>query len=231
MDGKELLLLPGMMCDQRLWRPQLEALDARCRVGDLTRGESIEAIAADLLADLPTRFALAGLSMGGIVAFEMWRRAPERIERLALLDTNFRADPPERRRLRNEQIVRVAAGQLESVLRDELKPNYLAASHRADTRLLDEVLAMGMELGPTVFERQSKALRDRPDSSATLATIDCPALVLCGSEDSLCPVALHEEMAAAIPGAELCVIEDCGHLATLEQPGAVNGALARWLAA
>ena len=220
-----------MMCDERLWQPQCEALPCRCEVADLSRGERIEAIAAGILASAPEHFALAGLSMGGIVAFEMWRQAPERIERLALLDTNFRADPPERRQLRNEQIERVAAGQLESVLRDELKPNYLAEIHRGNLQLLDEVLAMGLDLGSAVFTRQSLALRDRPDSSGTLATIDCPVLVLCGKEDSLCPVELHREMARSIPRAELIVIDNCGHLATLEQPDAVNAALTRWLQA
>jgi pimeloyl-ACP methyl ester carboxylesterase len=212
-----------MMCDERLWRFQCAALSGKCKVADLSEGECVQNIAAEILSSAPARFALAGLSMGGIVAFEMWRQAPERIERLALLDTNFRADPPERQRLRSAQIARVEGGRLESVLRDELKPNYLAAAHRGNSQLLDEVLAMGLELGSEVFTRQSLALRNRPDSSDTLATIDCPVLVLCGDEDSLW------EMAAAIPGAVLCVIDNCGHLATLEQPDAVNAALSRWL--
>jgi pimeloyl-ACP methyl ester carboxylesterase len=169
------------------------------------------------------------LSMGGIVALEMWRQAPQRIERLALLDTNYRADTPQRRQLRNQQITRAAKGELENILRNELKPNYLARLHRNNTPLLDEVLAMGIELGESVFIEQSAALRDRPDSTLTLATIECPTLVLCGDEDQLCPVELHRSMAQRITGAHLDVIENCGHLSTLEQPAAVNQAMYAWL--
>jgi pimeloyl-ACP methyl ester carboxylesterase len=220
-----------MMCDHSLWRSQVAFLGefGRIHIGDITAGTSVTAIAGRVLASAPPRFALAGLSMGGIVALEMWRRAPERIERLALLDTNHRADAPERRALRDRQIADVAAGRLERVLRDELKPGYLANCHRDDTQLLDAVLTMGMALGPDVFRRQSLALRDRADSTATLPTIECPTLVLCGAEDRLCPPSLHAEMQAAIPGARLAVIPDCGHLSTMEQPLAVNSALRAWL--
>ena len=226
-----LLLLPGMMCDRRLWRHQVEALRGhyRLQVGDIGVASDVSEIARSLLAAAPTRFALAGLSMGGIVALEMWRQAPRRIERLALLDSNFRPDTPERRALRNDQIERVGAGALQLILRDELKPNYLAQCHKSNTALLDEVLQMGMEQGAEVFVRQSVALRDRPDSTATLATIDCPTLVLCGDEDELCPVALHREMATAIEGSKLRIINECGHLSTLEQPAAVTAALHEWL--
>ena len=220
-----------MMCDARLWTRQATALSGGWRIhcGNLAGSDSIAGMAAQILDWAPERFALAGLSMGGIVAMAMWRQAPERIERLALLDTNFRADTDERRALRNAQMARVTAGELASVLRDELKPNYLARCHRGDPALLDEVLAMGLDLGERCFIRQSMALRDRIDSTDTLATIDCPTLVLCGDEDSLCPVALHEEMAALIPGASLQVVARCGHLSAMEQPEAVNRALQQWL--
>lgn len=220
-----------MMCDATLWGAQMDALGDRCRVavGDIGGADSIAAIAAQVLAQAPARFSLAGLSMGGIVALEIWRRAPGRIEGLALLDTNFRPDPSERRELRDRQISDVARGDLAAVLRDELKPNYLARCHRDNTALLDDVLAMGIALGPDVFRRQSLALRDRPDSTATLPDISCPTLVLCGDEDRLCPPELHREMARLIPGAQLEVVSDCGHLSTMEQPDAVNAALLRWL--
>jgi pimeloyl-ACP methyl ester carboxylesterase len=228
-----LLLLPGMMCDARLWRHQIRGLGEGYEicVGDIGYADSVGAIAREVLAAAPSRFSLAGLSMGGIVALEMWRLAPQRIKRLALLDTNFRADTPERRSLRDDQIERVAGGALESVLRDELKPNYLAHCHQGNSELLDEVLAMGLDLGKEIFVRQSQALRDRPDSTGTLPDIDCPTLVLCGSEDDLCPVTLHREMAAAIPGAWLRIIDDCGHLSTMEQPDKVTEALRDWLLA
>lgn len=227
----DLLLLPGMMCDAQLWAAQLQALGSHCAVtvGDITAAETVEDIAAQVLDAAPPSFALAGLSMGGIVALEMWRQAPHRIERLAMLDSNFRADPPERQQLRDRQMAEVTAGGLVRVLREELKPNYLAQCHRGNTALLDEVLSMGLALGAEVFRRQSLALRDRPDSTATLPTITCPALVLCGDEDGLCPPELHREMAGAIPSASLDIIAECGHLSAMEQPDAVNTAMLRWL--
>ncbi|KAA1189130.1 alpha/beta fold hydrolase [Pseudohalioglobus sediminis] len=226
-----LLLLPGMMCDAGLWRAQEAELGGELPLlhGDITGHDDIAAIARGVLAGAPERFALAGLSMGGIVALEMWRQAPERIARLALLDTNFRADTPQRRAVRDRQMAQARRGELGAILRDELKPNYLASCHRDNRALLDEVLYMGMGLGAEVFVRQSLALRDRPDSTATLPTITCPTLVLCGEEDELCPPSLHGEMAQRIPAAQLLVIPDCGHLATMEQPGAVNAALKKWL--
>lgn len=229
--GRDVLLLPGMMCDARLWAAQLPVLgeEHRVHLGSLGDDLSVEAMAARQLASMPPRFALAGLSMGAIVALAMWRLAPERITRLALLDTNFRADTAERKRLRDAQVGEVKQGHLRRVLRDELKPHYLADCHRDNTALLDEVVDMGMQLGAQVFIRQSIALRDRPDSTDTLATIDCPTLVLCGDEDRLCPVELHREMAGRIGSAELCVIPRCGHLATMEQPDAVTAALLAWL--
>ena len=176
----------------------------------------------------PPRFALVGLSMGGIVAFEIWRQARERVTHLALLDTTFRADRPERRELRLEQMARVEMGGLREVTAS-LKPLYLSRKNRDDMQLLQAILDMGLSLGAEVFRRQSTALRDRADSLATLAGIDCPVLVLCGRDDELCPVDLHVAMAKAIPHAELVVLEDCGHLSSMEEPGAVTRALERLL--
>ena len=123
----------------------------------------------------------------------------------------------------------VSTGLLEAVLRDELKPNYLARCHRGNVELLDDVLSMGLALGADVFQRQSLALRDRPDSTDTLRSITCPTLVLCGDEDRLCTPELHREIATLIPGAQLVLLPQCGHLSTMEQPDAVNQALVRWL--
>jgi pimeloyl-ACP methyl ester carboxylesterase len=227
----DLLLLPGMLCDQAMWRHQSQSLGTLLSVqtGDIGAANSIKQIAQQVLAQAPATFALAGLSMGGIVAMEMWRQAPQRIERLALLDTNYRADLPDRRRVRDRQISQVKEGHLRTILLDELKPNYLASCHRANTDLLDSLLAMGERLGETVFINQSLALRDRQDSTATLATISCPTLVLCGVEDGLCSPTLHSEMAALIPGATSLVIADCGHISTMEQPDQVTAALRVWL--
>ncbi|MEM6485707.1 MAG: alpha/beta fold hydrolase [Pseudomonadota bacterium] len=226
-----LVLLPGMMCDHRLWRAQAAALsvDREVITPALHGGDTIASIAAKLLTKFPPRFSLAGLSMGGIVAFEIIRQAPKRVCRLALLDTNHRADTPEKRRVRDRQMIDVKSGALETVLRDELKPNYLAKSHRANLELLDEVLSMGLDLGSAVFQAQSQALKTRPNSSSTLATISVPTVVICGSEDAMCPPSLHREISDAIPGSDLHVIEDCGHLSPLEQPDRVTSLLEHWL--
>jgi pimeloyl-ACP methyl ester carboxylesterase len=166
--------------------------------------------------------------MGGIVALEIWRQASERVTHLALLDTTCYADRPERRELRLEQIARVETGGLREVTAS-LKPLYLSNRNRNDSGLLQAILDMGLSLGADVFRRQSLALRDRRDNSETLPTIDCPALVLCGREDQLCPVEWHAMMANAIPHADLVVLADCGHLSAMEEPEAVTAALQRLL--
>jgi pimeloyl-ACP methyl ester carboxylesterase len=226
-----MVLLPGMMLDRRMYGAQLSALGAITSVtcADITRAETIEEIAATVLEDAPPRFALVGLSMGGIVALEIWRRARERVTHLALLDTTPYADHQQRRELRLEQIAAVESGRLRDVLVESMKPLYLARRNRTNTRLLRSIIDQAHTLGPDVFRRQSLALRERPDSTSTLPSIDCPALVLCGREDALCPVEWHATMASAIPHADLMVLAECGHLSTLEEPGAVSAALRRLL--
>ncbi len=218
-----------MMCDERLWKRQIEALDVNCFVADLTAHDSIPEMAAAILDRAPDSFAAAGLSMGGIVAFELWRQARQRISHLALLDTNPHADTPDKRTMRMDQVRQVLSGQLRKLATESLKPAYLAEANRDNQALLDEILAMALDAGEEVFERQSLALKDRADSVATLDTIDCPTTVICGAEDAICPPAYHEQMAERIPGASLVVIEDCGHLATMEQPDIVNQELQRLL--
>ncbi len=225
MAVRDVLLLPGLMCDRRLWAPQIEALPQRTFVGDTTRADNFPDMARDVLSTAPPRFAMAGLSMGGILAFEIWRQAPERVSHIALLDTNARADPPDRKSRRMQQIEEALSGRLRELAIETQKPVYLAESHRDDDKLLGTIMDMAMDLGPKVFERQSLALKNRVDSVDTLDTIDCPALVLCGREDALCPVSFHELMASRIPGAKLVVVDDCGHLATLEQPDVVTAEL------
>jgi pimeloyl-ACP methyl ester carboxylesterase len=220
-----------MMCDARLFAPQVAALAdlAQITVGDLTRAESVPALAAGLLAEAPPRFALAGLSMGGIVAMEMAKQAPERVVRLALLDTNPRAEAEDRRAARRPQIERALRGGLRDVLAEEMKPLYLAEANRGDRALLRLLLDMALALGPEAFARQSRALRDRPDQRAALARYPGPALALCGAEDRLCPPERHAEMAALAPRGRLEIVAGAGHLPTLERPDAVNAALRRWL--
>lgn len=225
-----LVLLPGMMCDARLFGPQINALSpARpVGVGDITGHDTVEALAADVLVRTPERFALAGLSMGGIVAMEMIRQAPGRVARLALLDTNPLAELPQVKARRGPQIEKVRKGGLREVMREEMKPNYLTEGPlRAD--ILDLCMAMALDLGPEVFVRQSIALRDRPDQQETLRRIRVPALVLCGRHDLPCPVERHELMHRLIPGSVLEIIEGAGHLSTLERPAAVTETLRDWL--
>lgn len=218
------------MCDARLFAPQAADFSAERAVhhAPLVEGETTAAMAAAVLAEAPPRFALAGLSMGGIVAMEVLSQAPERVARLALMDTNPLAERPEVASRRAPQIERAARGDLAGVLREEMKPNYLAEGPgRAD--LLDLCLNMALALGPEVFGRQSLALRDRPDRQEVLRRFEGPALILCGREDALCPVERHELMRDLIPGARLEIIEGAGHLPVLEQPETTTAALRRWL--
>ena len=193
-----------------------------------TDHETIEALAASILAKAPPRFALAGLSMGGIIAMEMIAQAPDRIERLALLDTNARAEAEEQKQRRLPQIDRVRSGGLERVMRDEIIPNYLACnSDRDDIREL--CLKMAITLGEAVFERQSLALRDRPDQQKSLRSYGGPALVLTGADDRLCPLDRHELIHRLMPQSKLVIIDGAGHLPPLERPDETTSAIIRWL--
>ncbi|MXQ08100.1 alpha/beta fold hydrolase [Alphaproteobacteria bacterium GH1-50] len=226
-----LLLVPGMMCDARLFGPQIAALsaDRQVTVPGIDGHDTMDALAAEILEDAPPRFCLAGLSMGGIVAMEMLRQAPDRIAGLALLDTNPLAEADRVKARRAGQMDRVAAGGLRAVMRDEMKPLYLA-----DGPDRNDILALCMDmaeaLGPEVFLRQSRALRDRIDQTETLALYRGPALVLCGRHDALCPVHRHELMHSLMPQSHLQVIEEAGHLPTLECPDKTTAALSHWLA-
>jgi pimeloyl-ACP methyl ester carboxylesterase len=225
-----LVLLPGMMCDARLFDPQIDAL-ARNRpvtVGDLSGHDSVQALATAVLDNAPHRFALAGLSMGGIVAMEIIRQAPDRVAALALMDTNPRAELPEVQARRAPQINAVRAGWLARVMREEMKPNYLANGPDRQ-RILDVCMQMALDLGPEVFVAQSVALRDRPDQQETLRGVTVPTLILCGRHDTVCPLERHALMHALIPGSVLTVIEAAGHLPTLERPDVTTSALQEWL--
>jgi pimeloyl-ACP methyl ester carboxylesterase len=225
-----VVLLPGMMCDARLWGPVMGAFAGRAVLhAPLTEGATMAALARAVLALAPPRFALAGLSMGGIVAMEIVHQAPDRVERLALLDTNPRAEMPEVQARRAPQIDRALAGGLAAVMRDEMKPNYL--HDPGNTPVLDLCLEMALALGPEVFRRQSLALRDRADRQAALAAYPGSALVLMGASDRLCPHDRHALMHALMPQSEFVVIDGAGHLPPLEQPALTEAALRRWLAA
>ena len=225
-----LILLPGMMCDARLFAPQIAALSTThpVIVMPLTGQRAVSDIAKEILSNAPPRFALLGLSMGGIVAMEMTRQASERITRLALFDTNPMADTPERILLREEEITRVEAGELRAVIRDDMKPNYLAEGENQQA-ILNLCMSMAESHGPKVFVDQSKALQSRPDQCEALKQIMMPTLIACGEEDSLCPLEKHELMHKLVNGSQLRVIQRAGHLPTLEQPDATNQVINEWL--
>ncbi|SHE61852.1 Pimeloyl-ACP methyl ester carboxylesterase [Ruegeria intermedia] len=225
-----LVLLPGMMCDARLFGPQIEALSGTTPLISvpLAGRDSVAALAADVLACAPNQFVLAGLSMGGIVAMEVLRQAPDRVARLALLDTNPLAERPEVKARRIPQMAAVEQGELRRVMRDEMKPNYLADGPRQGA-ILDLCMAMAMDLGPEAFLRQSRALMDRPDQTETLRSYAGPSLVLCGRQDGLCPIERHQLMHGLLSNSTLTVIEGAGHLPTLERPEETTAALRRWL--
>ncbi|WP_298857788.1 alpha/beta hydrolase [uncultured Sulfitobacter sp.] len=225
-----LVLLPGLMCDARLFAPQVEALSANwpVTVADMSGHDRVEALAAGILADAPPMFALGGLSMGGIVAMEVLRQAPDRVAKLALMDTNPLAEAPEMQVRRGPQLEKALAGQLEQVMREEMKPNYLTEGPQR-AAILDLCMDMAMDLGADVFVRQSMALRGRPDQRDTLRGVCVPTLVLCGRDDRLCPVARHELMHELVVSSVLEIIEGAGHLPTLEQPQQTTAALLRWM--
>ncbi len=231
MKRETLVLLPGMMCDRRLFQPQVDAFGDRYAIviPELSQ-PTIVGMARHVLDVTPAgELNVAGLSLGGIVAMAMAQMVPDRIARLGLLDTNHRADAPERREIRARQIADVEAGKLRDVIIDEMKPAYLAKANASDERLLGLLVDMAMTVGPQTFIAQSLALRDRPDQTLALQVYRGPALVLCGAEDQLCPPARHREMASLLARPNLVIVPDCGHISTLENPSAVNAALRRWL--
>jgi pimeloyl-ACP methyl ester carboxylesterase len=226
-----LVLLPGTLCDAELWRHQVQQLGdiAAPFVGDLTRDDSIAAMAERVLQAAPARFALAGLSMGAIVALEIMRRAPERVIALALLDTNPAVPDHSQIAAWREEIELAESGLFEELVENRWIPSLLEASGSRGVPLRDAIRQMAHHVGPESYVRQLQAQIGRPDSWSSLAAIVCPALLLGGRQDTMCPPALHEAIAAAIPNARLAIIEDCGHLSTLEQSEAVTALLRRWL--
>ena len=225
-----LLLLPGLLTDARLFGHQVQALSgvARSIVADFSAGESIADLARAALAQAPPGpLALAGLSMGGYVALEIVRREPGRIRALALLNTNARADSPESTQNR-QRLMALADRDFEAVLQ-ALMPKLVHPDHLSDAALTGLLADMGRSLGATIFRRHQAAIIGRVDCRPHLAAITCPTLVVAGREDAIMPMEASEEMANAIPGARLEVIERCGHVSTLEQPEAATSLLHAWM--
>jgi pimeloyl-ACP methyl ester carboxylesterase len=224
-----VVFLPGLICDARLWRDVIAGLkdEIAPMVADLTLDDTIAAMASRTLAAAPTRFALAGLSMGGYVGLEIMRQAPERVTRLALFDTSARADTEERRETRRKGIEMVGQGKFIGVSKGLL--GSLVAPHHLGTPLAAEVQAMSERVGQDAYIRQQRAIMDRIDSVPHLFEIKVPTLVGVGEMDKMTPPELAEEMGRHIPRAELVRFPEAAHLPTMENPGPVVEAMRRWL--
>jgi pimeloyl-ACP methyl ester carboxylesterase len=230
-DDLPTVLIPGLNCSARLYVEQIPPLwrFGPVTVADHTRDDTIAAIARRILAAAPPRFALAGLSMGGYIAFEMVRQAPQRVAKLALLDTGARPEAPERTAVRKPLIDLASSGRFAEIT-DLQFPLLVHESRHGDAALKAAVRAMNQEIGAEAYLRQQQAIVGRADARPMLATIKCPTLVLVGDSDGLTPPALAREMAAGIHGSRLVVVPECGHLATMERPQAVNKAMVEWMA-
>ncbi len=225
-----IVLLPGLLCDGALWQAQKAALTLRHEVliPTLDNHDSIAALAAGVLAQAPAQFALAGLSMGGYVAMEIMRQAPERVIRLALFDTSARPDTPEQRERRQGLIRLSRMGKFKGVT-PRLMPQLIHPDRLEDPHVTGTIQAMGQRIGQTGFERQQTAILGRIDSRPHLPAIQCPTLVAVGVEDQLTPLEIAHEIAGLIPHAKLTTIAHCGHLPPLEQPEQTTRLLQGWL--
>ncbi len=233
--GPVLLLLPGLMCDQAVWAAQVRdlSIDADCVVPGYGALDSIAAMAGAVLRVAPAQFALAGHSMGGRVALEILRSAPERVTRLMLLDTGWQARPDneagaaeteQRRRL-----VDLAYADGMRAMGREWVQGMVHPRRLQDTALIDRILEMFERQTPASFAAQVRALLHRPDAGDVLPTIACPTTVVCGRQDAWSPLARHEAMATRIPRGHLEVVEDCGHMSPMEQPSQISALMRRWL--
>jgi pimeloyl-ACP methyl ester carboxylesterase len=227
-----IVLVPGLLTSPRLYAAQLPALwqHGPVTIADTTRDDTIAAIASRILADAPPRFALAGLSMGGYICFEIVRQAPDRVDRLALLDTSARPDTPEVTGRRQAQIALARGGRFAEVA-DQQFPLLIHPSRQGDPSVRELVRLMAEETGAKAFIRQQQAIIGRVDSRPGLGAIDRPTLVLVGDCDQLTPPELSAEIAGSIPGARLVVVAGSGHLTPLDQPEEVTKALVEWLQA
>lgn len=225
-----IVLVPGLNCSARLFAEQMPPLWAfgPVTVADHRRDDTIDAIARRILDAAPQRFALVGLSMGGYIAYAIHRAAPERVARLALLDTASAAETPQQTERRKPQIDLALSGRFGEV-HDLQWPVFVHKNRQGDQALKRIVRLMAEETGAEAFVRQQQAIMTRRDSRSDLPAIKCPTLVLVGDGDVLTPPKLSEDIASQIPGSRLVVVPDCGHLSTLERPAAVNAALVEWM--
>lgn len=230
MPTSTILFVAGLNCTAELFAPQIAALspDFECRVADHTRGDTIAAIADAVLGEAPDRFALCGLSLGGYIALEMARRAPDRVERLALLSTQATPESDAAREKRLPRIALAETGRFNEMTQ-AVWPEAVHPSRYGDAALRAVVSRMAEETGPQTWLRHTQAVMARPDARPTLSTLDVPTLVLVGAEDQITPPERAREMVAAMPKARLVIVPQCGHMSTLERPDEVNAALRQWM--
>jgi pimeloyl-ACP methyl ester carboxylesterase len=230
VNRKNLILIPGLLCNGRVFKHQFQNLiqDVDVEIADTSRGETMEEIARAILENTPARFAVAGHSMGGAIAFQIWKQAAGRVERLALLDTSPLPDSPPSMAQRREMIRMAEEKKLEEVAR-LLLPRLLNPGHQQNAELVEAVVHMARETPADVFIRHQHAQIKRPDCRELLVSIDCPTLVLVGRDDRLTPPEISEEMARVIPNAVFKSVNDSGHLTPVEQPESVTAALREWL--
>ena len=225
-----VVMIPGMMCDERIFAHQIKELgtDTEVYIADISKYSSIQELASDVLENSPPKFFLVGHSMGGIVAMEMCSQEPDRIEKLVIMDSNPKPELEETKLKREPQIRDVISGNLAQVMKEEMKPNYLADSYKQKD-ILNTCMEMALTLGPEVFVRQSRALQSRDDQQSTLKDLDIPVLIMCGSDDKLCSLEKHELMHNIINDSKLEVVMDAGHMPTLEQPQKTTEVIKSWL--
>jgi pimeloyl-ACP methyl ester carboxylesterase len=228
---KTVILLCGLLCDETVWEAQAKSLgrDHEVRVVKFLQQDSMQAMAEHVLKDAPAKFALAGHSMGGRVALEVYRRAAERVERLALLDTGYEpaaTGEEGKRAILVNQALEKGIGSIAAAWGLPM----LSSKHRHDPRLVQEVFDMVGRMSGEIYAAQTRALLGRPDASGVLKDIACPTLILCGMQDGWSPPERHQRMAELVPHAILRLIDDCGHMSMMEQPDAVLCALREWLA-
>lgn len=225
-----LVLIPPMMCDARVFYAQIAALSAQMPItfAPITQGERMEEMASQILTWLPAKFAVAGMGMGGMVAMEMMRRAPERITRIAFIATNAQADTPEIAALREPNIITAKAGRLDDAMQAEVNPAWLSPGpYRMDVMSL--LGDMANALGTDVYVRQNRAMQRRKDQQDIMRRIKQPALVMCGDHDGQHTLRRHEFIAELVPYAKLEVVPNAGHIPTLENPDVVTAALRDWM--
>lgn len=232
---QHLVLVSGLLCDETVWTEQIKALQGSVQVQVAHHGHSFSLtdMAQGILRNAPERFALAGHSMGGRVAFEMMRLAPERVAKLGLFDTAYKSlapgDAGEKERAGRYALLQLARTEGMRAMALQWVQNMVHSSRLGDASLIESIIAMFARKTPGVYAAQIEALLNRPDATPVLAAIRCPTLVLCGVDDAWSTLSVHQQMAAAIPGSSLVSVAVCGHLSTMERPTEVTQAMAEWL--